>query len=172
MRDIKYLHGRKYEFDHMQYYIQLPELTKEIGKTYPGHIKWLNETFTAGLWKDERAYSFAVDYNNKILFPYGDCFDRVSTYKLAGCSLLKNTPEEKKICCLFIDPQYRKLGIASKLISSSFELLGTTMPLITVSENNLPMLEPILKKFQFELTSVQDSVYRKGVKEYYYNQGR
>lgn len=172
MAKIEYLQGDDYIFPHMQYYIQIQELTKVIGKSYPGHLKWLNETFIGGLWKQERAYSFAVDFGNKILFPYGDCFDRVSTYKLAGCSLLKNTPEEKKICCLFIDPQYRKQGIASKLITDSFELLGTTKPLITVSENNLSMLEPIIKKYNFELTDVKNSVYRKGVKEYYYNQGR
>lgn len=169
---ISYLQDTKYNFSHMQYYIQLPVLTQEISKSYPGHIKWLNETFTNGLWNGTRGYSFAVDYGTKILFPYGDCFDRVSTYKLSGCSLLKNTPEEKKICCLFIDPYYRKKGIASQLIRDSFEILGTEKPLITVSENNLAMLDPIIKKFNFELTSVQDSVYRKGVKEYYYNQGR
>ena len=169
---LQYINGTTYNFKDLQYYIQVPKLTEEIGKTYPGHQKWLDTTFTEGLWNGTRGYSFAVDFGNKILFPYGDCFDRVSTYKLSGCSLLKNTPEEKKICCLFIDPFYRKKGIASQLIRNSFEILGTDKPLITVAENNLQMLEPILKKFQFELTSVKDSVYRKGVKEYYYNQGR
>jgi ribosomal protein S18 acetylase RimI-like enzyme len=169
---LRYIDGTTYKFEDLQYYIQVPALTKEIGKTYPGHQKWLDTTFTEGLWNGTRGYSFAVDFNNKILFPYGSSLDRVSTYKLAGCSLLKNTPEEKKICCLFIDPYYRQRGIASQLIRNSFNILQTDRPLITVSENNLPMLEPLLKKFQFELTSVQESVYRHGVKEYYYNQGR
>ena len=169
---VKYLNGTDYSFDHLQFHIQVPVLTKEIGLTYPGHQKWLDTTFTQGLVDGNRGYSYAVDYHNKILFPYGSLLDRVSTYKLAGCSLLKNTPEEKKICCLFVDPQYRKQGIASQLIRESFNILQTDTPLITVAENNLPQLEPLLKKFNFELTSVLDSVYRKGVKEYYYNQGR
>ena len=70
--------------------------------------------------------------------------------------------EEKKLCCLFVDPNYRGQKIASKLIEDSFELLNTNKPLMTVSQQNLGMLQKLIDRYGFELTSV---------KEYYYNEG-
>ena len=167
---MKYKLSDHYSIEDKNYYNQLFSLTKTISDSYPGHFTWLNTKFIPGLYIGHRAYSFAIDNNiqtsiqllNNKEFPI---------YSLIGCSLLKNTPIEKKICCLFIDKNYRRQGIASKLIQDSFEILQTTKPLITVSEQNLDQLKPLLKKFNFELTSVKDSVYLKGIKEYYYNEG-
>lgn len=169
---INYRNSSSYNIEDAKFYIQLPVLTKTIGDSYPGHYKWLQDKFIKGLQQgNERGYSFAVDYNNFIDFPYGSLFDSVGTYKLFGCALLKNSPEEKKLCCLFIDPAYRKQGIASKLVENSFEILGTTKPFLTIAENNLSQLQGIIKKYGFELTSVKESVYKKGIREYYYNEG-
>ena len=170
--NIQYRNSTKYDIDNAGFIVQLPTLTKTIGDSYPAHFKWLDDTFVKGLQQGNgRAYSFAVDYDNFIDFPYGSLFDYIGVYKLSGCALLKNTPEEKKLCCLFIDPKYRKLGIASKLVENSFELLNTDKPLMTVSENNLGQLSGLIKKYGFELTSVKESVYKKGIKEYFYNEG-
>ena len=170
--NIAYKDSTTYNIGDARLYIQLPTLTKKIGDTYPGHSEWLNNKFIAGLQSgNERGYSFAVS-PKWIDFRYGSLYDTVHTKQLVGCSLLKNSPEEKKLCCLFVDPAYRKQGIASKLIEHSFEILGTEKPFLTVAENNLDQLKPLINKFNFELTSVKESIYRKGVKEYYYNEGR
>lgn len=170
--NIQYRSSDTYNINDSGLIVQLPTLTKTIGDSYPGHFKWLDDTFIKGLQQGkERGYSFAVDYDNFIDFPYGSLFDSIGVYKLSGCALLKNTPEEKKLCCLFIDPAYRKQGIASKLVENSFEILGTTKPFLTIAENNLSQLQGIIKKYGFELTSVKESVYKKGIREYYYNEG-
>ena len=75
------------------------------------------------------------------------------------------------MCCLFVDPNYRGQKIASKLVEDSFTLLNTTKPVMTVSQQNLSMLQKLIDRYGFELTSVKESVYLPGVKEYYYNEG-
>ena len=42
---------------------------------------------------------------------------------------------------------------------------------MTVSQQNLGMLQKLINRYGFELTSVKESVYKSGVKEYYYNEG-
>ena len=152
------------------FYLQLPTLTKVIGDSYPGHFKWLDNTFLKGLQlTTERGYSFAIDFDRFI--GVKSKMGIVGTHQLAGCSLLKNSPEEKKLCCLFVDPTYRKRGIASHLVEDSFEVLNTDKPLMTVSEHNVPQLQKLIDRYGFELTSVKESIYKPGVKEYYYNEG-
>lgn len=165
---IEYKQSIGYNLEHNRFYPQILWLTDEITKTYAGHPNWVNNVFLDGLYKEtSRAYVFAVAPESKQWFNVSG--QQVGT--LAGCSLLKNTPDEKKICCLFVNPNHRKQGIASNLIERSFMLLNTDKPLMTVAENNLDQLRPLIQRFGFELTSVKDSVYKTGVKEYYYNEG-
>lgn len=161
-----------YNLKHFGLYQQIPILTKTIAESYPGHFAWIDEKFLPNLHDRTRGYSFSVDYDTPVKIPNrlhkGQILD---SYHLSGCSLLKNTPDEKKICCLFVDPNYRNQGIASQLIKNSFEILRTDKPLMTVSEHNLPQLQKLIDRFGFELTSVKDSVYLPGVREFYYNEG-
>ena len=165
---VTYKNSSRFCIRDIGFYNQLPVLTKSIGSSYPGHFEWLSNVFLGGLRDGNRGYSFAID-NNKFTDVCGG--HMVQMYKLAGCALLKNTDEEKKICCLFVDPEYRYQGIASHLIENSFEMLRTDKPLMTVAENNLFQLQKLINRYDFELTSVRDSVYRRGIKEYYYNEG-
>ena len=153
---INYLLSDVYNLDHEHYYMQLPMLTATIADSYAQHFMWLEKTFIPGLRHGNRGYVFAEDKYN---------------IHLAGCSLLKNGPDEKKLCCLFVDPAYRKQGIASKLIENTFQVLGTDKPVMTVSEQNLAQLMPLIKRYGFVLTNVRTGAYKSGVKEYYYNEG-
>lgn len=165
---IEYKQSNGYNVEHCRFYPQILWLTDEITKTYAGHPKWVNDVFLKGLYAGKtRGYVFAVAPDSKQWIEVSG--QKVGT--LAGCSLLKNTPEEKKICCLFVNPNHRKQGIASQLIERSFVLLDTDKPLMTVAENNLDQLRALISRYGFELTSVKDSVYKPGVKEYYYNEG-
>lgn len=151
---IKYIQSYDYKPEHKIYYDQIIPLTRTIAETYPAHINWVDNKFIGGLKTSlERAYSFAVDKD-----------------VLAGCSLLKNTPEEKKICCLFVDPLYRGQGIASQLIENSFELLQTLHPVMTVSNNNINQLIKLINRYNFELTRTVKGAYRPDLVEYYYNE--
>ncbi len=136
------------------YYAQVLGLTHTISDTYPEHAQWFNDKFMHGLRNaNNRAYCFAVDGT-----------------RLAGISLLKNTTTEKKLCCLFVSPDYRRMGIATKLIQASMDLLGTPKPLMTVSNNNLNQLQPLIDRFGFELSRTQTGAYRPDLVEYFYNE--
>ncbi len=166
---ISYLLSNTYNIDHKPFYGQVAWLTRDILKSYDSHWEWLQDKFFPNLKNGTRGYSFAVDYDNtqSITTKRGI----IPVHTLAGCALLKNEPEEKKLCCLFVDPNYRGQKIASKLIEDSFELLNTNKPLMTVSQQNLGMLQKLIDRYGFELTSVKESVYKPGIKEYYYNEG-
>jgi len=151
---IEILQSYKYDPAHQIYYNQVPVLTRTIAETYPGYKKWFQDKFMVGLQNEtSRAYCFAVD-----------------GLTLAGLSLLKNTPEEKKICCLCVSPNYRRMGLASKLMQSSLDLLHTTKPLMTISNNNLNQWQTLIKRFGFELSRTQAGAYRPDLVEYFYNE--
>ena len=169
---VSYHLSNRYNLQHFGLYQQIPILTKTIAESYPGHLEWIDKKFLRHLHDSTRGYSFSVDYDVPVRVPNllhpGQMLD---SYHLSGCSLLKNTKDEKKICCLFVDPAYRGQGIASQLIKNSFAILNTEKPLMTVSEHNLPQLQKLIDRFGFELTSVKNSVYLPGVREFYYNEG-
>lgn len=169
---VSYHLSNRYNLKHFGLYQQIPILTKTIAESYPGHLEWIDKKFLRHLHDSTRGYSFSVDYDVPVRVPNllhpGQMLD---SYHLSGCSLLKNTKDEKKICCLFVDPAYRGQGIASQLIKNSFAILNTEKPLMTVSEHNLPQLQKLIDRFGFELTSVKNSVYLPGVREFYYNEG-
>jgi len=167
---ISYKASTKYETNHEGFYGQVAWLTRDILNSYEGHYEWLQNKYFPGLLQGTRGYSFAIDTNSKY-YVKTRRLGSMPVYVLAGCSLLKNEPDEKKLCCLFVDPQYRGQKIASTLIENSFELLETNKPVMTVSEQNLSQLQKLIDRYGFELTSVKESIYKPGVKEYYYNEG-
>ena len=166
---ISYELSSTYNTDHEHLYGQVAWLTREILDSYDGHWDWLQNKFFPGLKEGKRGYSFAVDYDSAQAITTKRGIIPVHT--LAGCALLKDEPDEKKLCCLFVDPNYRGQKIASKLVEDSFEILKTNKPVMTVSQQNLGMLQKLIDRYGFELTSIKESVYKPGVKEYYYNEG-
>lgn len=169
MNIVSYKLSNTYNPNHEPFYGQVAWLTRDILNSYEGHWDWLQYKFFPGLKEGKRGYSFAIDpYSKQVITTKKGI---IPVYTLAGCALLKNEPDEKKLCCLFVDPNYRGQKIASKLVEDSFELLNTTKPLMTVSQQNLDMLQKLIERYNFELTSVKESVYIPGVKEYYYNEG-
>lgn len=158
-----------YNPNHEPFYGQVAWLTRDILDSYDGHWDWLQNKFFPGLKEGKRGYSFAVDYDSAQAITTKKGIIPVHT--LAGCALLKDEIDEKKLCCLFVDKSYRGQKIASKLVEDSFELLKTNKPVMTVSQQNLGMLQKLINRYGFELTSVKESVYKPGIKEYYYNEG-
>ena len=158
-----------YNLKHEPLYHQVAWLTRDILDSYDGHWDWLQYKFFPGLKEGKRGYSFAVDYDSTQAVTTRRGI--VPTHSLVGCALLKDEPDEKKLCCLFVDKSYRGQRIASKLIEDSFEILKTNKPVMTVSQQNLSMLQKLIDRYGFELTSVKESVYKPGIKEYYYNEG-
>ena len=138
--------------EHATLYEQILNLTKPINDTYPQYTKWFMKKFIPGLKKKERMYIVAQDNDNT----------------LAGCVLIKNTQEEKKICTIFVDPKFRRRGLGKKLMSQALTELGEH-PLITVSSRNLPSLSPLLKQYGFHLSAAKKCAYNSEDVEYYFN---
>lgn len=167
--NISYKLSNTYNTNHESFYGQVAWLTRDILDSYDGHWDWLQNKFFPGLQKGKRGYSFVIDSDSKQVITTKRKI--IPVYSLVGCSLLKDEPDEKKLCCLFVDPNYRGQKIASKLVEDSFEILKTNKPVMTVSQQNLGMLQKLIDRYGFELTSVKESVYKPGIKEYYYNEG-
>lgn len=54
--------------------------------------------------------------------------------KITGITILKNISEEKKICSLFIHPDYRGESWIYSIFMDSLTILKTQKPVITIPE--------------------------------------
>lgn len=140
---------------HQKLYDGIAELTKSINDTYPQLDEWLKKNFFPGLKDGSRKIVVAYAENNPD-FPL-------------GVSLLKDTDDEKKICCLFVREECRGHGIADRLVKKSCEALKTDKPLITVADRNLSQLQRLLDKNDFTFSYRKKGVYRASDTENYFN---
>lgn len=141
-----------YHLEHAKLYEDILSLTMSINDAYSGYADWYKNVFLSGLKKGERIYIVAQDENEN----------------LAGCVLIKNTNDEKKICTLFVNPLFRKQGLATQLLETSLKELGEH-PLITVSSRNIVQLKPLLDKMGFHLSGKRKGVYGAKDTEFYFN---
>ncbi len=143
----------KFSVNDMVLYKNIAKLTKSINDTYPKHNEWLFNKFFPELKSGKR----------KIIIAY------IKENTPIGVALLKDTDEEKKICCLFVREDCRGRGIARKIIRKSCEVLNTNKPLITVSDRNLPMLQRLLNKNGFKFSYKRKGAYQQKDTENYFN---
>lgn len=89
--------------------------------------------------------------------------------RLIGLTILKNDPEEKKICTIRVAPDFQRQGWGTALIKKSMEILGTDKPLITVSNKHIDVFKAFLKQFDFRVVNKVKSLYHIGEYEYFFN---
>ena len=142
-----------FSLDHKGLYKGIIQLTNSINDTYPSHNDWLQKKFFPGLKYGSR----------KIVVAYNDLNNPM------GVALLKDTPEEKKICCLFVREDCRGLGIGNNLIKKSCAVLKTNKPLITVADTNLSQLQRLLDKNHFTFSYKKKGMYKENDTENYFN---
>lgn len=133
-------------------YIDLSTLNavlKNVSPLYPNFETWLNFTFRRNIANGERSILLANDGTN-----------------ILGIALLKHTPQENKICTFYIPEEFRGMEIGNGLMSESLSILGNNTSTITVADERLNELKPILKSHKFELTDSTTSLYRSGVTEH------
>lgn len=130
-------------------------LTEEILKDYPQHKEWyFNKHLPFVLQNKNREILFAVKHN-----------------EICGVAFLKNE-EEKKLCTLFVKRSERGKGIGKALIEKAFEILGTTKPVLSVSQDNLTKLRKYIKRYCWKQTSQIKNKYINGKNEIYFNEKR
>ncbi len=142
-----------YSSDHECLYQGIAKLTKSINNIYPDFTDWLFNKFIPGLKNGSR----------KMVIAYNDL------HAPMGIALLKDTEEEKKICCLFVREDCRGNGIANKLIKQSYAVLKTNKPALTVADTNLPQLKNLLDKNGFTFSYKKKGAYRQNDTENYFN---
>ena len=116
-------------------YDKLYNITSEIEKTYPSHKNWFYVNFIGNLLK-----------NNSGLIIYAK---NSENEEISGVAFINK--EICKLCTLFVNPKYRKMGIATKLLQISEKAL-CKKPIVTVSEINYPQLKKIFDKNKYILT--------------------
>ena len=126
---------------------------KEAAIFYPNFKYWFYSKVITDILEDKRRILLEIRNN-----------------EIAGIAIVKNTPEEKKLCTLRVTNKYQNKGIGLKLFERAFEELNTSKPFLTVSEEKYKEFEKIFKYYGFELTNRVKDYYRKGKSELFFNE--
>ena len=78
---------------------------------------------------------------------------------IAGIASLKKINTEKKICTFFVVKEYRGQHVATKMLEYIFEYLGTSKPLIVITDYKVLSFVPIIKKYNWKLTQITSKGY-------------
>jgi len=89
-------------------------------------------------WYFEKSIPRVINKTGEMIF-YLDGFS------IVGLSILKNDPEEKKICTLLVNEEYRKKGYSKAILEASFDYLKTDKPLITIPTKRLDEFSKIIQ---------------------------
>lgn len=133
-------------------FIDVYEQIKSAGIYYPEFSEWYFQKVVPDLVLGRRRIITEIRGSNVV-----------------GTAIVKLS-EELKLSTLKVNHNYENRGVGLKLFEKSFELLGTTKPFLTVSEERLPLFQKIFKYYDFELTSIHDDIYRAGKKEFFFNE--
>lgn len=134
---------------------KLYQMTDFICEDYPKHKSWY--------YQKHLPATFIQDSGRDIIFVYDE--DK----NICGTSFVKEDDKEKKICTLYVDKKARGLGVGTKLVEKSMEILDTTKPMITIAEYKLPMFKRLIEKYDWEKTEEVSGIYNDRYKELVYN---
>lgn len=116
---------------------------KEVAPLYPDFENWFNNKFLPSFYMGKR----------EILYVH-------KNDKLCGISLLKKTKEENKICTFYILSEARGRGLGNDLLDKSLEYLGREETVISVSNERITELYPMLSSKGFILDHCIEHLYR------------
>ena len=125
-----------------------------FSKDYPNFLEWYMKHLIESIITNNRTILYVKDNNNIIAF-----------------SLLKKK-DEKKICTIFVNENYRNRKIGTKLLLESFKYLGTTKPLITIRDYKINFFKSIIEKYNWSMDEELVDYYGKNTKEYCFNKIR
>ena len=137
------------------FFDELYNLTIDVEKDYPNHKNWFYSKH------------LPLSLKNK----GRDILIASVKKSLCGVAFVK-IREEKKLCTLFVKASERNKGIGKALLEKSFEILGTTKPCLSVSQNNLKHLEKYINRYKWKQSSVKRDKYIMGQNEIYFNENK
>ena len=112
---------------------------------YPEYLKWFYTVNIPRIFKGE-----------------GDIIFYLDGLEIVSLSTLKNT-DEKKICTLLVNEDYRKKGYSKQIIEDSFEYLKTETPLITIPTKRLSEFDKIIEAYHWKETDRTNEYYSEEV---------
>lgn len=132
--------------------LQISHFLSDISALYPNFNDWLQYKF----------YQSSHESQRKIIIAHNDT-------ALLGVALLKKSHDENKICTLYTSPFYQGQGIGSQLVDLSLQYFDSPDVLITVAQEKLIELAPILKSKGFVCTASIKGMYRPESTELFFN---
>ncbi len=130
------------------------------------------EVYAAIVDLDQLYPDFGNWFWNKVVPEIGNSrriFTEWSDGQLAGVVIAKAEGDERKLCTVWIAPNFKKQGLGRRLMSEAKVWLGTETPLISVPHQRLSEFQPIFDQWGFSLTQTLRSYYRYGETEYVFN---
>jgi hypothetical protein len=88
---------------------------------------------------------------------------------IVGVCIAKRSPSERKLCTLWVHPEFRNSGVAGILARPVFRWLGTDKPLFTVPEERLREFRGLLNAWRFAQPNPIRGFYRPDKVEYVFN---
>lgn len=129
-------------------------ITESINIDYPNYRDWyFKKHLPITLSSNSRNIIFAKNLDGNII----------------AMACLKKTVAERKICTLFVDKEYRGLGLGVQLVKYAINWLEIEKPFITFADYKLSMFIPLIKKYNWELTEIIDGIYNNEHKELCFN---
>ncbi len=139
-----------FEAEKASLYDDIYALTSSLKEVYPDYHHWFYHTFLEGLKQKQRI-----------------CVVAKKSGQIVGCALLKKGPDEKKLSTIFVHPDFHRQGIGTRLMQKSVELLDRPI-LLTVSDDKLSGIQPLLTHFHFYHTHQRPGVYTQTLTEHYF----
>ena len=113
-------------------------LTRELEKYYSDYKDWL---YNKQCVSDEDRVTIYIRRFNKVI--------GVANLKLS----------ENKLCTIYVDSEFRNIGIGSILLNESFKYLNTSKPYLTCNKNNIKNLSYFIKKYKWKkIGKVNDEI--------------
>jgi len=138
-----------YKINEYDLTFEVKSLLGDLNNSYPNFSKWFDINYT----KPNPERKIITVYDNDLMI---------------GSVLIKENENESKICCFYILPKYRSLGIGSKLMQYAFTLFENKKILLTVSENNFEKIKPFLLREGFVVDKIEKNTYIDGNKEFFF----
>lgn len=111
-------------------------LLTSFNKTqYPKYTEWFYKTMIPRLFDKSGEILFVLDH-----------------FVIEGMIIIKKTLEEKKLCQIYTNPDYRNQSVCRNLLEESMKKLETEKPLITIPEFRISEFSSIINQYGWKET--------------------
>lgn len=137
----------KYDMDINPTINEILRITVSAKDTYPNYANWFLNKHIPGIYDGSRDTIIAL-YEEEIV----------------GIANIKKN-QEKKICTLYIKPNFRKNNFGIELTQHAIDELENDKPLITMPTISIPQFKNIIKRYDWKITDCVKDLYKADTNE-------